>query len=68
MGTSLDHIVTMVLPVIGGLVWYNNGANGYKYVFIGGAVIAILNFISTQFINLERKNCVPVASSSAPAK
>lgn len=53
LGTSIDHIVTMFLPVIGGLVWYNNGPAGYKYVFIGGAVIALLNFASTRFIRIK---------------
>lgn len=53
LGTSIDHIVTMFLPIIGGLVWYNNGSHGYKYVFLGGAVIAVINFISTSFINIK---------------
>ncbi|MBP2645887.1 MAG: major facilitator superfamily 1 [Firmicutes bacterium] len=50
LGTSLDHISTMILPILGGLVWYNGGPNGYQYVFMGGACIALLNFISAQFI------------------
>ena len=54
LGTSIDHIVTMFLPIIGGLVWYNNGAHGYKYVFLGGAIIAIINLISTRFINIPK--------------
>lgn len=53
LGTSIDHIVTMFLPIIGGLVWYNNGSQGYKYVFLGGAVIAVINFISTSFIRIK---------------
>ncbi|MBP2650590.1 MAG: major facilitator superfamily 1 [Firmicutes bacterium] len=61
LGTSLDHISTMVLPLIGGLVWYNSGPNGYKYVFLGGAVIAMLNFISAQFINVEKQKHVTVS-------
>ncbi len=54
LGTSIDHIVTMFLPIIGGLVWYNNGSQGYKYVFLGGAVIAVINFISTSFIKIKQ--------------
>lgn len=53
LGTSIDHLVTMFLPILGGLVWYNSGPNGYKYVFMGGAVIALLNFISTRFMNIK---------------
>ncbi len=53
MGTSIDHIVTMFLPILGGIVWYNGGPNGYKLVFLGGALIALLNFFSARFINLK---------------
>lgn len=55
LGTSIDHVVTMFLPILGGLVWYNGGPNGYKYVFLGGAVIALLNFISARFIRIEQQ-------------
>lgn len=55
LGTSIDHIVTMFLPIIGGLVWYNNGSQGYKYVFLGGAFIAMINFVSARFINIKVK-------------
>lgn len=54
LGTSIDHVVTMFLPILGGIVWYNGGPNGYKYVFMGGAVIALLNFISARFIQIEK--------------
>lgn len=50
LGTSLDHIVTIFLPILGGLVWLRGGAGGYRYVFFGGAVIALLNFISSLMI------------------
>ncbi|MCE5287270.1 MAG: MFS transporter [Pelosinus sp.] len=56
LGTSIDHLVTVFLPIFGGLVWYNSGPNGYKYVFLGGAVIALLNFISARFIKTNSKN------------
>lgn len=41
-GTSLDHIVSMSIPVFGGMLWV---AYGYKYVFLAAAVVALLNFI-----------------------
>lgn len=53
LGISLDHITSMFLPFIGGIVWYGNGSNGYKYVFIGGAVIAVLNFFSAGYIKIK---------------
>ena len=65
LGTSIDHLVTMFLPILGGWVWYNGGANGYKYVFIGGAIIALLNLVSARFIKLDQvKPPVPLTSSS----
>ena len=54
LGISIDHIMSMSLPVIGGLVWYSSGSNGYKYVFLGGAVIAIANYIVTRYIKTEK--------------
>jgi Nitrate/nitrite transporter len=56
MGTSIDHIASMFLPFIGGIVWYGSGSNGYKYVFMGGAIIAVLNFFSARFIKIKAKN------------
>jgi hypothetical protein len=64
LGTSLDHISTMFLPIIGGLVWYNSGPNGYKYVFLGGAIIAIFNLVSAQFINVDKKKSYVANASS----
>jgi MFS family permease len=53
-GTSIDHVVTIFLPILGGLAWSRGGAGGYKYVFLGGAVVAFLNFVSSRRINIER--------------
>lgn len=53
LGISLDHIVSMLLPFFAGYLWYANGEHGYKYVFIGGAVIALINFISCRFIDIK---------------
>ena len=64
LGTSIDHLVTMVLPILGGFVWYNSGPDGYKYVFLGGAAIALLNFISTRFIRIGGAEEEAVAAGS----
>lgn len=53
LGTSLDHVVTVFLPILGGLAWYNGGPGGYKYVFLGGAAIALVNFFSCRRIKLQ---------------
>ncbi len=52
LGTSLDHIVTVFLPILGGLAWSRSGPGGYRWVFLGGAVIALANFISSRMINI----------------
>jgi len=58
LGTSVDHVVTLFLPLLGGLVWYKNGPGGYKYVFMGGAVVAFLNFVSSRRINIKQSTVV----------
>jgi MFS family permease len=52
-GISIDHIVSMTIPFLGGYMWYSHGPNGYKYVFIAAAVIAVINLISTRMINID---------------
>jgi len=44
MGITIDHMVSMFVPWLGGFVWT---VLGYQYVFIGGAVIATLNLLLT---------------------
>jgi predicted MFS family arabinose efflux permease len=58
LGTSVDHVVTIFLPILGGLVWYKSGPGGYKYVFMGGAVVAFLNFVSSRRINIKQTTVV----------
>ena len=52
LGTSLDHVVTIFLPILGGLAWYKSGPGGYRWVFLGGAVIALANFVSSRMITI----------------
>lgn len=51
MGLSIDHVVSMVVPWLGSLVW---NAFSYKYVFILGAFIAAGNLLLTRYINIRR--------------
>lgn len=44
MGITIDHMVSMFVPWLGGFVWT---VLGYEYVFICGAVIAALNLLLT---------------------
>lgn len=54
LGTSVDHLVTLFLPILGGIAWYKGGPGGYKYVFLGGAVVAFLNFVSSRKIRIRQ--------------
>jgi Na+/melibiose symporter-like transporter len=48
LGISIDHVVSMFVPMLGGLVWRGSGDRGYRWVFLGGAAVAALNFIVTR--------------------
>jgi hypothetical protein len=54
LGTSIDHMVTIFLPILGGLAWTHGGPGGYKYVFLAGAVVALLNFFSSLRIQIPK--------------
>ena len=45
MGQSMDHLVSMLIPLLAGYVWYANGAEGYRYVFIAALFISLVNFV-----------------------
>lgn len=51
MGTTLDHILSMIVPFVGGFIWLKLG---YEYVFVGGAVIAVINLFTTSRIKVTR--------------
>jgi predicted MFS family arabinose efflux permease len=48
LGISVDHVVSMTLPMLGGLVWRSAGDRGYRWVFLGGAAVAAVNFLVTR--------------------
>ncbi|MHB1452380.1 MAG: MFS transporter [Saccharofermentanales bacterium] len=52
-GTSLDHIVSMTIPVFGGMLWV---AFGYKYVFIVAAAVALINLALSLKIKVASEN------------
>lgn len=52
MGISIDHVVAMVVPWLGSLVW---NAFGYELVFILGACIAFINLLSTRRIKIVKR-------------
>jgi MFS family permease len=48
-GTSIDHVVSMSIPVLGGLLWT---AFGYQFVFLAAAGIAVLNMILSRRLEI----------------
>lgn len=52
MGISMDHMVSMIVPWLGGLVWT---LFGYETVFALGACIALANLITTRFIKIPQE-------------
>ncbi|MFZ2636325.1 MAG: MFS transporter [Rectinemataceae bacterium] len=59
-GISIDHLVAMTLPVLGGLVWKSAGNTGYRWVFIGGAVVAVCSYF------VSRGMAAPAKASVSP--
>jgi len=45
MGQSMDHVISVTIPIVAGYAWMTGGAGGYMYVFAGGMAISIVNFI-----------------------
>jgi MFS family permease len=48
LGISIDHVMSMFIPMLGGLAWRGAGERGYRWVFLGGALVAAVNFIVTR--------------------
>jgi hypothetical protein len=55
LGISIDHIVAMFLPMLGGLAWRSAGERGYRWVFLGGAAVAAINFVVTRGMRAREK-------------
>lgn len=51
LSVSLDHIVSMSVPTIGGLLWVRYG---YPTVFVAGAAIAAVNFVVASQVRVPR--------------
>lgn len=49
LGVSLDHVVSMGVPTLGGMLW---AAMGYRYVFAAAAVIALVNLVVATQVSL----------------
>jgi predicted MFS family arabinose efflux permease len=49
-GISFDHVVSMSVPFLGGILW---ASMGYKYVFLAAAGIAVINLFLSRRIKIE---------------
>jgi len=53
MGQSMDHVISVCIPVFAGYAWYAGGAEGYRIVFIGGLVISLVNYFIAGKLEIE---------------
>jgi predicted MFS family arabinose efflux permease len=49
MGISIDHVFSISVALVSGLVW---DRFGYQWVFLSGALIAVVNFIATRWVRV----------------
>jgi predicted MFS family arabinose efflux permease len=49
LGVTLDHVVSMSIPILGGAAWM---AFGFEYVFVGAAVLALMSSVVAVFVKL----------------
>ncbi len=51
MGISIDHVFSISVALLSGLVW---DRFGYQWVFLTGVVIAVVNFIATRWVRVPK--------------
>jgi MFS family permease len=51
MGVTLDHAVSMSIPILGGATWM---AFGFEYVFLGAGVIALSSTLVASMIKIPK--------------
>jgi hypothetical protein len=57
MGTTLNHLFSIAVPVLAGLAWYSGGSGGYAYVFMGGAAISAVNICLAARVRVPAAAC-----------
>jgi len=62
-GTSIQHIASMTIPTLGGLLWAATGS--YQPVFMVAGVIAVLNLILTSRIRIAQPAAQPIPQTVA---
>lgn len=51
MGVTMNHVTSVIVPVVGGLLWEALGR--YEVVFLGGAGVALISLLVVQFLKVE---------------
>jgi hypothetical protein len=54
LSISLDHVITMSLPITLGLLWEMSVETGYIYVFAAGAVISAICVFLSNMIRIPK--------------
>ena len=52
-GTSIDHVISMFIPSLGGILWEATG--NYQPVFMIAAGIAVINIVLLSFMKIEKE-------------
>ncbi len=55
MGVTIDHVFSIAVALLGGLIWVNWG---YQYVFLLGAAIACVNFFSALRVRTDKNSAL----------
>ena len=55
-GLTIDHIFSISIALVGGLIW---NTFGFQYVFMMGIVIAVLNFIASSRVRIPKRDAPP---------
>lgn len=56
MAVSIDHVFSITAALVGGLIW---SAFGFQYVFLMGALIAVLNFLAALRVHVQVQTATP---------
>jgi hypothetical protein len=55
-GVTIDHVFSISVALLGGLIW---NKFGFQYVFLLGIVIAILNFAASSRVRIPKHGALP---------
>ncbi|MBT3271006.1 MFS transporter [Candidatus Poribacteria bacterium] len=64
MGVTLNHIPSVLVPLIGGLMWIKLG---HTVVFVGGAAFATMSLIVAQWVRPDAPIAAPLQAEPEPA-